>query len=898
MTTVVEDYLAHYGILRRSGRYPWGSGGNASQQDIYRDFLAFIEGLRNKGMSEVDIAKSLDITTTQLRAAKTIAKNEKKAADIALAQRLKDKGYSNGAIAERMGLAGESSVRSLLAAGQQKKQDILQNTADMLQAQVDSKKYIDVGVGVERHIGVTRTRFDAAVAMLREKGYTLHYIKMEQLGTGMETTIKVLAGPDVHTRDVYKNKFEIASVTDFSTDGGESFKSIQPPLSIDSKRLAIRYAEQGGTDSDGVVFIRPGVEDVSLGGVGYAQVRVAVDGTHYIKGMAVYKDDLPKGVDLMFNTNKSDTGNKLDALKPLQRKADGEIDEDNPFGSAIKKQLIVKDKDGKDRVTSAMNIVNEEGDWENWSKNIASQVLSKQNSSLAKQQLDITFNNKKQEFDEIMSLTNPTVRQKLLESFADDCDSSAVHLKAAAMPRQTTQVLIPINSMKTSEVYAPNFNNGETVVLIRYPHGGIFEIPELRVNNRNAEAKKILGNAKDAIGINAKVAEKLSGADFDGDTVLIIPNNDRQFKSAPSLEGLKNFDPKVSYPAYEGMPKMSAKTKGYQMGDITNLITDMSIKGAKMDEIARAVRHSMVVIDAEKHNLNYKQSALDNGIAQLKQKYQGGAKAGAATLISKATSEARVPVRKERSAKEGGFIDKKTGKKVWVETGETYPVTNKKGEVTLVPKTQKSTKLAETDDAHTLSSGSTIEKVYADHSNRLKALANQARKEQVNTKPRPQSASAKTAYAKEVDSLNAKLNIALKNAPLERQAQVVANSIVAAKKKDYPDMDAAQLKKIKAQALETARVRTGAKKQRIDLTDNEWAAIQAGAISTNKLSQILMNTDLDKIKKLATPKAQTLMTSAKTQQAKGMLARGYTQAEVAAAIGVSLTTLKNSIGGG
>lgn len=67
-------------------------------------------------------------------------------------------------------------------------------------------------------------------------------------------------------------------------------------------------------------------------------------------------------------------------------------------------------------------------------------------------------------------------------------------------------------------MYAPNYKDGETVALIRYPHGGTFEIPILTVNNKQAEGKRVLGNTPaDAIGINSKVAGRLSGADFDGD---------------------------------------------------------------------------------------------------------------------------------------------------------------------------------------------------------------------------------------------------------------------------------------------------------------------------------------------------------------------------------------------
>lgn len=35
---------------------------------------------------------------------------------------------------------------------------------------------------------------------------------------------------------------------------------------------------------------------------------------------------------------------------------------------------------------------------------------------------------------------------------------------------------------------------------------------------------------------------------------------------------------------------------------VSNLITDMTVEGASLTEIARVVKHSMVVLDAEKHN--------------------------------------------------------------------------------------------------------------------------------------------------------------------------------------------------------------------------------------------------------------------------------------------------------
>jgi DNA-binding CsgD family transcriptional regulator len=881
-----ENYLAHYGILRKSGRYPWGSG--KTQGERNKSFLDTVDGMRKSGMSEAEIARGFGMSTSQLRNLKSIAKNSQKQADINMAERLKKKGYSNIAIGERMGRP-ESSVRLLLEPGQKERADVLKATSDMLKHQIDEKHYIDIGSGVEQHLGISNSKLKIAVAKLQEDGYTVHYIPVEQLGTGKNTTVKVLAAPKTPYAEVYRNRDQIKQISGYSEDGGKSYNRILPPLSVSSSRIAVRYAKDGGAAADGVIFVRPGRKDLSLGGSSYAQVRVAVDGTHYLKGMAVYKDDLPHGVDLMFNTNKHDTGNKLDAMKKMKD------DPDSPFGSFINHQIQETGAGGKKHVTSAMNLVNEEGDWEKWSSTLSSQMLSKQSTALAKSQLGMVAERKTNELAELRNLSNPAVKKKLLEAYADDADSSAIHLKAAALPRQGTHVILPVSSIKEHEIYAPNYRDGERVALIRHPHGGTFEIPELTVNNRNPEAKKLLGNAKDAVGIHHKVAEKLSGADFDGDTVLVIPNNQGKVKSTPALEGLKGFDPKAAYPAYPGMTRMSSRNTQMEMGKVTNLITDMTIRGANTTELARAVRHSMVVIDAEKHNLDYKQSAIDNGIAQLKQKYQsrpGRSGYGASTVISNSgtTSTTRVPERKQ-----GFKIDPVTGKKIHTETGASY-VDAKTGKT--VTKTTEVAKLSTVDDAHVFSSGKPIERVYADHSNKMKALANAARKEAAATRSIAYSPAAKVAHAAEVTSLNAKLNLALRNSPLERQAQIIANSVVTQKLHANPGMEKSEIKKLKAQALETARARTGAKKQRIEITDAEWKAIQAGAITNSKLHQILNHADLDQVKKLATPKTAQSMSTARKNQAINMLRNGHTQAEVADALGVSVTTLKRSLSGG
>jgi DNA-binding CsgD family transcriptional regulator len=868
-------FLKHIGVKRRSGRYPWGSGDDPEQRN--RSFLGYVKQLQDEGLSEVQIAEGLGMTTTQLRTRKSIAKSETRAAMAAQAQKLKEKGMSNVAIGKRMKI-NESSVRSLLDPALQARSDIAVSTAKMLRDTVEKKGVIDIGAGIENHIGITRTKLNTAVSLLEEEGYKVHYVKVEQLGTGKFTTIKVIAPPGMTYSEIYKNRDNIKGITDYSEDGGRSFLGLEPINSVNGKRVLIRYGEEGGSDKDGVIELRRGVDDISLGSAKYAQVRVGVDGTHYMKGMAMYADKLPHGVDIIYNTNKPKGTPPEKVFKSMKE------DLDNPFGTVVRQKHYVNAQ-GKKQL-SALNIVNEEGSWGEWSKSISSQVLSKQSPALAKKQLDMARSLKLEEYDEILSLTNPVIKKALLREFADGADAAAVHLKAAALPRQSSHVILPFPTMKTGEIYAPNYRDGESVVLIRHPHGGTFEIPELRVNNRNSTAKSIIGNAIDAVGIHPDVAKKLSGADFDGDTVLVIPNNRKEIITSPSLRGLADFDPKIAYPAYDGMPKMSNRTKQMQMGDVSNLITDMTIKGASANEIARAVRHSMVVIDAEKHHLNYKQSALDNGISELKKKYQGGERAGASTLISKASSEIRVPQRKDSYR-----IDPATGKKVFDETGSTF--VNNKGK--LVKKTTSSTRMAETDDALTLSSGTKIESIYADHANSLKSLANKARLELLRTPNLIYSPSAKEIYRAEVESLKAKLRIANMNRPLERQAQLLANKIVRTKRDANPKMEPGDLKKIKGQALEEARARAGAKKQKIEITDREWEAIQLGAVSNNTLSQIITNTDTEALRKRATPRTAYQMTTAKVARAKSMAAAGYTTSEIASALGVSTTSIQEAI---
>ena len=884
------DSLEHYGTPRHSGRYPWGSGENPQRN---KNIITRIEELKEKGMTETEIAKSMGYkSTTELRAQKAIARQEERKALVAEVVRLKNKGMGASEIGKRLGL-NESSVRSLLNPIAAERTNRTESISNMLKDEVKAKKYIDIGEGTELQIGTTKTALETAVRKLEDGGdYKRFVLKVEQMGNpGKYTWVKVLAPKDTTYKELYDNMDQIKPIGKYSENDGRSFLNLEPPVSIKSDRIAVKYNEEGGIDKDGMIELRRGVEDISLGNAHYAQVRIAVDGTHYIKGMAVYSDNIPEGKDILINSNKH-------LGTPLKGEGDQSVlkrmkdDPDNPFGASIKGEESLKlaqrhyiDKDGK-RQLSAINVVNEEGDWGNWSKTLASQMLSKQPVPLAKKQLDLALSEKRDELAEIEKVTNPVIKRKLLLSFADDCEAAAVHLKAAALPRQQSQVLLSVPGLKENEIFAPNYKNGETVVLIRYPHAGKFEIPVLKVNNKNKEGIDTIGkNAKDAVGVNPKAAGILSGADFDGDSVLVIPIKNQNISTSAPLKGLKDFNPQEMYPKYPGMKVLTPDNKQKQMGVVTNLITDMTLKGAKDDELARAVRHSMVIIDAEKHELNWKQSEIDNGIAELKRIYQP--EGGSSTLISRAKSAMYVPQRKEAYP----TIDPETGKKRFKDTGETYTYKDANGNTVTKPRLTKSTKMAETDDAFTLSSGTKMENEYAKFANALKTMARDSRLEAVNLKPIKYSREAAKTFATEVASLKSKLNIALRNKPLERRAQLIANKTYKAKLQANPDMDSDKKKKIRGQALEAARYFTGAKKQQIVITDREWRAIQEGAITTNTLTQIIDNSDQDRLKMLATPRANNQISDARIARINAMAATGYTNAEIADQLGVSASTV-------
>lgn len=920
-----DEYLMHYGMPRRSGRYPWGSGEDPYQHSS--DFLARVHQLRESNFCYTDsdgktwtgdtaIAKSMGLTSTQFRTQYTLAKDERRMDQRARALSLKQDGKSNVEIAKEMGLAGESSVRSLLNEDSAARSTASKATYDILKKHVDEKGMIDVGSGVEKELGISKEKMKEALYMLEREGYNIYGGGVPQVtNPGKQTNLSVLCKPGVEHKEIFEYD-KIGHITDYaSNDNGRTFDKLEYPKSLDSKRLDIRYAEDGGIQKDGVIELRRGCKDLDLGNANYAQVRILVDGNRYLKGMAVYSDDLPDGVDVRFNTNKTKDVPKMEVLKDTSKNL--KKDPTNPFGALItaKGQSHYLDDKGNNQL-GLVNKTREEGEWNEWAKKLPSQFLAKQNIRLAKQQLDLTAAERYEEFDKLCNLTNPSVKKRMLKDFADDCDASAVHLKAAALPGQRYQVILPLETIKDNEVYAPNYKNGEKLALVRFPHASTSEIPVLTVNNKIVEGQKVIGKqAKDAVGINSKVAGRLSGADFDGDTVMVVPTNKNvKITSTPQLKGLKDFDPTM---AYGGTTKLDANGKEHyyrngkeyrvmseyqkqiQMGVISNLITDMTIRGssgssaASDDEIAAAIRHSMVVIDSVKHKLDYKQSYEDNHIDALKKKYQGRIdpetgqfKTGASTLISRAKNEVDIPKRKGSGVvdKDTGEIHYKTNDKTWVdETGKVRRLT------------QKSTQMAEAKDARELSSGTPIEELYADYANKMKALGNQARKEMVTTKGGAYNPSAKKKYASEVARLDSALNIAEKNAPRERQAQLMANSKVKAMRDANPDMTKSEIKKAGQLALTDARIKVGAdgKASRITISDREWEAIQAGAISTNKLDRIMSHTDMDRLRELATPRTNKAMSKAQVNRIAAMKASGYTNSEIAAALHVSTSTVTN-----
>ena len=932
---IKDDELMHIGKAhdedppgRGSGRYAWGSGDNPGQHQF--DYLSEVKCLRNSGIKDSEIAKMLigpRADASDVRIKETIEKNRFRKEERTRALELLEKHEGNvSAVARDMG-KNESSIRTLLNKEISDFQDRYDNTAQIIKSRVDKYGVVDISKGVEHYLGVSDYTKKVATAMLEDEGYKKMYVKVPQVGTGHETSIMVLARSDISFGDIQRDKSLIKPITDFTPDKGETWWVPEYPESIDSSRVFIRYKEDGGAEKDGTIELRPGVKDISLGNSRYAQVRIAVDGTHYMKGMALYSDDIPDGFDVVYNTNKkrgtpgkAKNKGESEVFKRLKiNEETGEIDKDNPFGALIRApkerdgiitaagQSKYIGDDGKEHL-SVINKLQDEGDWDTWSRHLSSQFLSKQPVKLIKQQLDLTVLNKRNELEEIKRLTNPVIKKRLLDDFADQMESDASQLAATGFKNQAFQVILPVPDLPDDEIYAMNYNNGEKVALVRYPHAGTFEIPVLTVNNKNPAAKKALGGALDAVGINAKNAEILSGADFDGDTVIVIPLNSNNLKLQVDkpLAGLKDWDPKTIYKIPDDdttTKRMTDRMKGIEMGKVTNLITDMTVGGASMQDITKAVKHSMVVIDAVKHNLDYKQSYKDNDILTLKKKYQGinakGGPKGAATILSRASAPVFIPRRKEITDVKKMTPEQlkrfNAGMRVYVNTGETK-IKKVDGEwkKTDELKTFKTNQMSITDDAMTLVRDPSNEKelTYARFANSIKGLEREARRISRSIKPVPVSRSAKETYKEEVNDLMRQLRVAEQNDPRERQALVIKSAIVSEKVKSNPNMSYEHRQREEARAMTEARAIVGAKKTLVEISPRQWEAIQSNAISTNKLAKIVNNTDRERFRQLATPRKIQGLLDYQIDLAKAMAKTGmYTHKEIADKFGVSTSTI-------
>ena len=952
MSTIADEILSYYGIAdevalahegvahdenppgRGSGRYGWGSGKN-SYQHLDQSWLDKYAELSRSGMKEADIAKEMGCygvdgkpSTLRLRTVKSAAVNKVRASKVTEVKKLRDEdGLTWQAIADKLGLPNESSARSYYNDNSEANMLRGMKTAEELKDILSKNpgKNLDVGDGIETYLfGVSKQRMDEALYILESEGYQIYTPKWNQpTNPGQKTTFKLLCPPGTEFSDARKPENMIPTSEYMSTDGGDHIdKSYEYPSSVSADRVMVVYGDQGGTERDGTVLVRRGVPDLDLGNSNYCQVRILVNGTHYIKGMAINGDSssFPDGKDLIFYTNKdssipmiSDDPKAKTVLKPIKSK---EEDPDNPFGSSIKDiqkggQYYYYDENGN-RVLGAINKRADAGDWEDMQKRLPSQFLAKQPENVVKNQLNLTIADKKAEFDDILKLSNSTLRKQELLNFAGACDKAAVSLAASPFPGQKYQVLMPCTTLKDDEIFAPNFKEGSEVALVRFPHAGPFEMPILTVNNHNKEGRaEIQPNCPDAVGINYNVAKRLSGADYDGDFVIVIPNpRQRGLKNInpetdPYLKKLKDFDPHSEYAERAGMKYLKKGQVGKEMGKISNLITDMYVQGAPMEEIVRATKHSMVVIDAEKHKLDYTRSYEENKIRELVEKYQkhdyDEKYGGASSILSKAKSPVNIPRRK------GGMIINDDGT-VWYRTApdsERFYTDKKTGKTKEL--TTEIPKMMSVTNAEDLMSVSRqpIERAYASFANEMKALAQEARRIYKSTPDTEYNKQVYLTYKNDLDTLMENVKAAESNKLRERTAVAKANASIQQKmamwKAAHPEASRteykAQKKKIGDREMKVARNEANAKRAKIHITDSQWDAIQQGGLNKTSFLRLMRYADRDEVKSRAMPRTWNELSSAKQSRIQALRQSGYTNEEIADQIGCSVSTVVKYAGG-
>lgn len=851
------------------------------------------------GATYTEMAAAFGISTGELRQRVMAEGHHKREFRLYIAKQMEEEGISKSDM-DTVFNAPKGTAARVLAAGQSKKDAKMNEIRDKIVNRVDEVKYLDIGKGTDIQLGVTRETLEGIVRGLEAEGYHTHTVYLKNLtDANKDTTMRVLSKePDL--KKVVAHKHDIRSLDAWYDPEGK-LRDIEPPQQLDWDRVKIRYGDEGGKARDGMMQIRPGAEGLDLGDARYAQVRIAVGGTSYLKGVAIvdHTAKFPPGTDIIFNTNKPKGTPREDVLKPLKK----EVMSDNPFGAVIKSQK------------GYINFVSKEGDWNDWSAGLAAQMVSKQPDKFVKAQLDKTYGNIKKDFEAFQAIEHPVIRSHFLEEYARSLTTKANKLKAEGVEGERAQLLLSNPNLKPNEVYAPNYKNGERVCLIRYPHGGTFEIPELVVNNNHQSSRRILGNAIDAIMVNPSVAGKLSGADFDGDTVYVLPQNKKNpilsTELPPSIrKKVAEFDPEkyhVDMPS--GKHVVTKKYSTDQMGIATNLISDMTTLKAPVGDIIDATLYSMVVIDSYKHNYDLKQAKKDFRINDLKKKYQGAANAGSATIITRARSKVKVYEHfdgtlervKEKSYKTTGANGKEYREKYYVLEDGTEVSKKRVKEVRLMDITK---------DAHTLKSShpNTIEDRYANYANGLKALQNEAYKANAAIKMPKKDPQAAKQYAPEVQSIEGKLKAAMSKAPTERQIELLAEQRF--RHYSYPGMEAEDRKKLAARSRITARkIVTGQsqgpksrRSERMHLTDMEWQAIFHNALSPSTVKRVLEYCDSDEVREKVIPKGYQSIPSAKISRARAMLAQTsggkpkYTYAEVAEALGVSVSALRDNLG--
>lgn len=213
-----------------------------------------------------------------------------------------------------------------------------------------------------------------------------------------------------------------------------------------------------------------------------------------------------------------------------------------------------------------------------------------------------------------------------------------------------------------------------------------------------------------------------------------------------------------------------------------------------------------------------------------------------------------------------------------------------------------STNMGETTDARTLVSRKKhpMELIYADYANSMKAMANKARIEMVTTKRLEYSPTANKIYRAEVSSLEKKLNDAKKNSIRERTAERLAASELNRRKAINPDLKGEDLRKLSTRLVTKYRQEVGAvprRKRNLFIDDKEWEAIQAGAITENKLKEILNNSDPDVLRERAMPSGKRGLSQGQINRIKAMNASNFTLAEIAKKLGISKSTVSNVLKG-